>query len=137
MEIIVIEGASNTGKTTTMWEILDILSPGGSRSPNFHLFGTTPFRDDFEEIISGYKSLKIALYSAGDNSNELAKAVRRFAAAGCDVLICPLSTGNPKINANKAINSFVNRRHPKTFTSTLSLQRSTNIADAKTIIGLI
>ncbi|WMC07179.1 hypothetical protein [Elizabethkingia anophelis] len=137
MKIIVIEGKPNIGKTTTMWEILDILSPGGVRSPSFHLYGTTPYKDDFEEIISGYRSLKIALYSIGDYSNALAKAIRKFHTTGCDVLICPLSTNTPKINARKAINSFVNIKHPKIFESNPSLQKGVNIVDANAVIALI
>lgn len=139
MRIIVLEGMPNKGKTTTIWLVRDLLLAAGGLATAFKIYGTPPrpYIDDFEDIIENYKSLKIGVYSSGDYSNDLAAAVRRFSSLGCDVLICALSINNPKINANKAINSFVNRRITKTVEPNKSLQPVVNNTDANTIFSLI
>lgn len=141
MRIIVLEGMPNTGKTHTMWLLRDILiSPangGVSTALTIYGSGTISPKNDFEDIIVNYKSLKLGIYSQGDYSNYLSAAIRRFAGTGCDVLICTLSLNTPKINASKTINRHINTRVPKTVEPIATLQLPANTADANTIFSMI
>ena len=141
MRIIVLQGMPNTGKTSTIWLVRDLLSPPNNNgiSTNFIIYGNQQrmYLDDFEDIIINYKSLKIGVYSAGDYSNNLASAVREFARLRCDVLVCALSTNNAKVRANNALSQFNVNRINKTIAPNATAQLTTNTADAQTIFNLI
>jgi hypothetical protein len=141
MRIIVLEGMPNKGKTHTMWLLRDILTSlaigGVSTALTIYGSGIVSPKNDFEDIIINYKSLKIGIYSQGDYSNYLASEIRKFEKLGCDVLVCTLSLNTLKINANKAINRFSNTRVPKTVEPIKALQINANNADASAIFSLI
>lgn len=135
MEIIVLEGLPNKGKTETIGIVYDLVINAKGVSQGRSQVGSDP--RDFEDIVTGYKSKKIAFYSAGDQSNFLANAVRKYAAAKCDLLICALSLNGSKLNANKAINKHVNTRVPKTIEPNPNLRSKVNNADAQKIYAMI
>ncbi|MUV04606.1 hypothetical protein GN157_12890 [Flavobacterium rakeshii] len=135
MEIIVLEGLPNKGKTETIGIVYDLVINAKGVSQGKSQIGKDP--RDFEDIVTGYKSKKIAFYSAGDQSNFLANAVRKYAAAKCDLLICALSLNGRKVNANKAINKYVNTRVPKTVESNPKLRTQVNNSDAQRIFTMI
>ena len=82
MRIIVLEGMPNKGKTHTMWLLRDILTSlaigGVSTALTIYGSGIVSPKNDFEDIIINYKSLKIGIYSQGDYSNYLASEIRKF-----------------------------------------------------------
>lgn len=134
MDIIVLQGLSNTGKTTTINLTYDIVLQNGGVSMNRKPLGGDP--NDFWDIVS-YQNSKVAFFSIGDNSTELAKAVHNFNKMGYDKMICSLSNGIPKKRANNALNLHNTTRINKTVTPNTSLQNQTNITDAQTIFNLI
>lgn len=140
MRIIVLQGMPNTGKTSTLWLVRDLLlNNSGSSIPNeFSIFGNnpTPYKDDFKDIIL-FNSLTVAIYSTGDYSTLLANAIYDYNRKGCDVLICALSTNTAKVRANNALNQFNSTRINKTIAPIATAELATNTADAQTIFNLI
>jgi hypothetical protein len=138
MRIIVLEGLSNRGKTSTIWHVRDLLLNNMAIENSIHVYGTNPtyYVDDFLSIFD-YNGKKVGVFSMGDNSTILAQEIYNFASQNCDVVVCALSTGTPKVRANKAINNFPNQRIPKTISPNASAELVTNTADAQTIFNLI
>ncbi len=135
MELIVLEGLSNTGKTTTVGLLYEILLANGGTSTNKELLGGDP--NDFSDIVVDYKNLKIAIFTMGDNSTEISKAIVRYNNLGCDFFICSLSTGTPKIRANNRINQYQNTRIQKTLSSQNISETQANNNDANRMFLLI
>ncbi|MDI5950274.1 hypothetical protein [Flavobacterium yafengii] len=135
MEIIVLEGFSNTGKTTTIGILYNLLLSNGGISTNKQALGRDP--NDFSDIVINYKNLKIGIFSMGDNSTAISQGIVNFNNQNCDVFICSLSTGTPKVRANNRINRFQNIRIPKTIASQNITENQANNNDANRLFGLI
>jgi len=135
MDIIVLQGLPNKGKTETISLAYDIVQNNGGISTNRTQVGNDP--RDFEDILTNYKSKTIAFYSAGDNSTELSQAIWKYSVANCDLMVCALSTDTVKIRANKAINVHNPTRLNKTTTPIVSQFQVVNAVDAQTIFSLI
>lgn len=145
MKIIVLEGKSRRGKTSTMWILRDKLINGGGHSvpQSFILKGSKMNFDDFEETIF-YNNQQVTLISMGDYSNILAQRIHHYFNNGSQVLIFTLSNGykntpSLKINARNAINTYspLLPFYQKTVDFNSSSQVRTNEADAIVLQGLI
>lgn len=135
MEIIVLEGFSNTGKTTTIGLLYNLLLSNGGISTNKQALGGDP--NDFSDIVINYKNLKIGIFSMGDNSTAISQGIVNFNNQNCDVFICSLSTETPKVRANNRISRFQNTRIPKTIASQNITENQANNNDANRLFGLI
>lgn len=135
MRIIVLEGLPNKGKTATLNILHKLLLQNGGVSTNKSPLGGDP--NDFSDIVTNYKSLKIAFYTMGDFSNYISKAIQDYDSQKCDIFICALSTTPYKVNANKRINRYQNIRVPKTISNTVNQHRLDNSNDASYLFSLI
>jgi molybdopterin-guanine dinucleotide biosynthesis protein len=92
MKIIVLEGETNTGKTTTLGVVFVELHIKGGKVINFnHL--ETPSGMDFEAVLAypaNEKMLKVAIYSEGDNIRHCNAAISKYS-PNMDVLIIAYS----------------------------------------------
>ncbi len=88
-KIIVLYGASHTGKTSTIVDVYDTINPSKT-SPTRKQVGINPL--DFEDIIN-YNGHTIAFLSAGDNRDTVGKAVDKFDSAKCDIMITAYNSG--------------------------------------------
>ena len=98
MKIIVLEGSTNTGKTTTMGVVFVALHMNGWKVNTFTPLDT-PSGMDFEAVLdypnpaAGVgKTQQVAMYSKGDNINDCNKAINRYSRQNMDVLIIAYST---------------------------------------------
>lgn len=135
MRIIVLQGTPNTGKTSTLNLVYDMLVPnGGGVSTNRQPLGGDP--NDFSDIVVR-EMQQIAFFTMGDYSTYLANAIYDYDRQGCDVLVCALSTNTAKVRANNALNQFNVTRINKTITPNATAELATNTVDAQTIFNLI
>lgn len=135
MQIIVLKGNSNTGKTITLNLVYDIfLQRGATLISDKQTIGN-PKQNDFEVIVE-WKSKKIGFFTMGDYSTYLANAIYRYEELDCDILICAISTNTPKVKANKALNAprFNTIFIDKEVVEDEKLQMNSNRSDADKII---
>lgn len=136
MRIIVLEGPSNKGKTTTINLIYDIILYHEGNPTDKQQLGNAP--KDFKDIVTNYMNQKIAFFSMGDYSNELVNAINNYYnKEKCDLLICALSTDTEKIKANAALDNFKTTRINKTVASEQDLQCRANVLDSLIILELV
>lgn len=136
MRIIVLQGMPNTGKTTTLNLVYDlIVRPTGiSISTNRQPLGSDP--NDFSDIVLRGNQ-RIAFYTMGDYSNHLANAILNYSRQNCDVMVCALSTNTLKVRANNMLNKFNTTKINKTIASAQITEQQANNTDAQTIFILI
>ncbi len=86
MKIVILSGQSSCGKTTTLNQVYDFISPTEKNviKPKTKLGGDP---NDFECIIQ-YKDKTIAFFTMGDYSCYLIEAFEKYAKKHCDFLIC-------------------------------------------------
>jgi hypothetical protein len=94
MEIIMLSGATDKGKTTTLHMVYDSidLAPEDIIEPKKLLGNEENDPNDFECIIRYKDKLSIAFYTMGDYSGDLMDAFDRYNTK-CDYLICACNTG--------------------------------------------
>lgn len=137
MRIIVLQGKPNSGKTTTIWYVRDLILQNGGNSMRFNVFGEqVHYKDDFSEKIV-FNNLNIGIFSMGDLSNDLSQAIYDFANKGFDLVICALSLHGSKKRANQAINTYEAVRVDKTIENNRDLRKQVNLSDAQAIFNLI
>ncbi len=134
MRIIVLQGMPNNGKTTTINLVWNMLCTNGGVSTNRQPYGGDP--NDFMDTIL-WNNLRIGILSMGDMSTPISHEIWNFNNQKCDVVICALSTNNPQVRANNAINSFTNTRLNKTIANAQLSEQQANTSDAQTIYNLI
>jgi thymidylate kinase len=134
MKIIVLQGMPNTGKTTTINFVWDVLCANGAISTNRQPYGGDP--NDFIDTVL-WNNLRIGILSMGDMSTYIAKEIKNFNNQECDVVICALSINDRKVIANNTINSFTNTRIDKTIANVQLSEQQANTTDAQTICNLI
>ena len=93
--IIVLYGASSTGKTSTIVDVYDAIKPT-EKGPYYRPVGKES--KDFEDVVS-YKGQNIAFFSAGDEREVVANAVDRYASK-CDILIIAYNSGIKYLSAS-------------------------------------
>ncbi len=137
MKIIVLKGNSNIGKTTTLNIVYDNLINQGGLSTNRQTIGN-PNQNDFSDIVD-WKNKKIAFYTMGDYSTYLKEAIYCYEKQKCDILVCAISTNNPKVRANKALNEprFNTNVVNKQVSSIKANENSYNQSDSNIIINLL
>lgn len=135
MRIIVLEGPSNKGKTTTIGLVYEIILHHGGNPTVKQQLGNDP--KDFKDIVTNYMNKKIGFFSMGDYSNELADAINYYAEENCDLLICALSIGEPQIRANNRLDNFKTTRINKTVVSDVATECRVNVMDSLIILGLV
>jgi hypothetical protein len=135
MDILVLQGLPNKGKTTTIGLVYDLVINSGGVSTKRQTLGGDP--KDFSDIVTGFKNKEIAFFSMGDNSTELALAIYNYNRQNCDLIICALSTGTAKVRANNAINKFNATRFNKRIAANPSLENQANVIDASIIFYTI
>lgn len=134
MKIIVLEGRGNEGKTPTLNVLYyDIIAEGAIMSNRLPLGGDA---NDFESI-GDFNGEKIAIYTMGDFSSILRKAINNYNAMGVDILICAINTNSKMKWTNSTINRFNNFRHKKTTTTKLTNRSAVNRADASILFSLV
>lgn len=134
MRIIVLQGLSKQGKTSTLNIVHEIILNHGGVSINRRGYGGD--RNDFIDTVL-YNNLRIGILSMGDQSTPIAKEIWNFYNHNCDLVICALSTGTPKVRANNALNHFNATRIQKTIAPNVNAELAVNTADAQTIFNLI
>ncbi|MFG0591009.1 hypothetical protein ACF8C4_07730 [Myroides odoratimimus] len=135
MRIIVLQGMPDTGKTSTLNLVYNMLVPNGGGTPtNRQPLGGGP--NDFSDIVIR-SNQRIAFYTMGDYSTYLANAIYDYDRQGCDVLVCALSTNTAKVRANTALNLFSATRINKTIAPNATAKLAINTADAQTIFNLL
>jgi hypothetical protein len=135
MEIIVLEGLPDTGKSTTIGLVHSLLLKNGGTSTNKQPLGGDP--KDFSDIVINYKKLKIVIFTMGDNSTAISQAIQNYQNQNCDFFICSLSTGTPKTRANNRINRFNNTRFTKSIASQMLTESQANNNDANNIFNIL
>lgn len=134
MQIIVLRGKSNKGKTTTLNFVYDMISNmGANLIDHKETLGKNPY--DFKSVVK-FNGKKIAFFTMGDYSQRLVEAIYGYEKLNCDILICAISTNNRKVRANKALNELRFNTIPieKQVSEDKKLQMSLNQSDADEII---
>lgn len=136
MQLIILEGPSRKGKTTTLHLLFDILQKKGASiiESKQSLGGAS---GDYEVILN-YKGYKIGLYTMGDYSNPLSKAISKYHKEHkCDYFIFALSTDTKKVNANNKIAKYDHSRHLKNTSIHKTDHETLNKKDAEYLLSLI
>lgn len=134
MRIIVLQGLSNQGKTSTINILYNMILDHGGVSTNRCTYGGDV--NDFIDTVL-YKNQKIGILSMGDMSTPIAKEIWNFNNIKCDLVICALSTNTTKVRANNALNHFNAHRVNKTIAPNRNIEIVINTDDALTIYNLI
>lgn len=90
MKIIVLDGKSHSGKTTTLTDVFYQIAPKGTPK----IRGNS--NKDFEAVFS-YKNKKIALCTGGDTIKYIGDSIKKYAQQKIDVLI--IARNNEKKNS--------------------------------------
>jgi hypothetical protein len=135
MRVIVLQEIPNTGKTSTLNLVYNMMIPnGGGVSTNRLPLGGDP--NDFSDIVVR-AAQRIAFFTMGDYSTYLANAIYGYDRQNCDVLVCALSSNTAKLRANNALNAFSATRINKTIAVNSTAELAANSADAQIIFNLI
>lgn len=135
MRILVLQGMPDTGKTSTLNLVYDMLVQNGGVSTNRQVIGN-PAQNDFSDIVQ-WNNQRIAFFTMGDYSTYLANAIYDYHNRNCDVLVCALSTNTAKIRANNALNKLNATRIDKTIAPNQNAELATNTADAQIVINAL
>jgi hypothetical protein len=97
MKIIMLEGGTNTGKTTTMGMVFVALHMNGGTMNNFTAVQSPmDFEADFDYPVRG-KTQKVAIYSKGDNIKHCNAAINKYSQLNMDTLIIAYSTKSTRL----------------------------------------
>ncbi len=132
MDLIVLKGNSDVGKTTTINIVYQLLlTKGYKQVPNcFQDLGNGDFLDVIENGIQ-----KVGIVSQGDyaiGSYSVGNHLFTLQNAGSNKAICACTNGKPKII--NAINKYTHTSINKTSQTNVSLQRIDNNYDALKIM---
>lgn len=134
MKIIVLNGGTSTGKTTTMGVVFVALHMNGGKVNNFTALKTPSGMDfdaDFDYPHEG-KPLKVAIYSKGDSLTDCNNAISKYSST-MDILIIAYSKQTPlTIPAGDILVPV-----QKTFVSSKTSEVQANANDGYQIISLI
>ena len=86
MKIIVLDGESNSGKTTTLTDVFNKIAPKGTPK------NAGISNKDFEAVFS-YKNKKIALCTGGDITKYIDERIEKYNKQKVDILIIAHNKG--------------------------------------------
>ena len=130
MEIIMLSGDGECGKSTTLNLVYDSINP---QSADIIAEKTTignPVNMDFECIIR-YKGRTVAFYTMGDYSTDLTGAFKRYNDWPCDVLVCACN-----IKFTHPYQEIENYMHI-VLSKTMPLNNQSNEIDKRRILQLL
>ena len=134
MRILVLTGISNSGKSTTLNLLYNMIIPNIGQSLNNRIILGDPIQNDFSETLSYHNEI-VEFYTMGDYPQKLRIAIRNAAIRNTNVFICACSRlDNGLINElQKHRTAFIS----KTLTVVGTQQLVFNTADAQMIFNLI
>lgn len=88
--LIVLEGVSNSGKTTTLNEVYNMLTTTFPQNP--HIVDEARNPDDHLLVMRGRAGRLTALHTAGDDANLIVRSFRAAECHGCEGLVMAVST---------------------------------------------
>ena len=134
MRILVLTGISNSGKSTTLNLLYNMIIPNIGQSLNNRIILGDPIQNDFSETLSYHNEI-VEFYTMGDYPQKLRIAIRNAAFRNTNVFICACSRlDNGLINElQKHRTAFIS----KTLTVVGTQQLVFNTADAQMIFNLI
>jgi deoxyxylulose-5-phosphate synthase len=126
-------GGHSCGKSTTLNEVYGMLMSNHAISTNKQPLGGN--KKDFSDIVL-YKNKKVAIFTMGDCSRDVVKAMKDYSNQGIDDLVCACNDRfvRPLNQINKYANSVIIR---KTVAATAIAQPAANSTDANQIFSLI
>jgi thymidylate kinase len=134
MRIIVLHGMSNTGKSTTLNLLYNMLVPALAQSHNNRVVLGNPVQNDFSETIT-YNNEMVEFFTMGDHPKKIELAIRKASYQKINVFICACSRHTPSL-----VSTFQRHRTvfvAKTFTVIHHQQMAFNTADAQTLLNMI
>ncbi len=135
--IIALRGKGNSGKSTTIRLLYDLLSQNSYQliSSNFHVNG-----GDFIAVFSK-KGKLIGVTSSGDTYDLVHDRLQDLVNANCNICVCACRTfDRVPPGTNAAVIEFTNYRNQfveKTHNGNAATQQITNMNDAQTLLSLI
>jgi hypothetical protein len=139
LKIIALQGKGNSGKTTSI-KILDniLLNNNYTPVPNMRQTHGKDFLDIYVHSIS---KLKVGITSSGDTYDLVKNRLQDLVNAKCDICICACRTfdRNPPgtVAATKSFINYTNIYLPKTFSLTNTQELNDNVSDAMKLFNLI
>ena len=89
MNIFALQGPSNTGKSTTLIELLELLE---QKYPNATVTDLAGGTKDVNVIVHPVNGLRIGIESQGDPHSRLQHSLLHFQDVACDIVFCACRT---------------------------------------------
>ncbi len=139
MKIIALQGKGNSGKTTSIKILHNImLSNNYTQIQNMRQNHGNDFLDIY---INSITKLKVGITSSGDTYDLVSDRLQDLVNAKCDVCICACRTFDRKppgtVAATKKFTGYKNIYLPKTYSSTSTQEVIDNTSDANKLFNLI
>ena len=139
MKIIALQGKGNSGKTTTIKILHDIMLQNNySQIPNMRQNHGNDFLDIYIHPVS---NLKVGITSSGDTYDLVNDRLQDLVNEKCDVCICACRTFDRKppgtVAATKNFTGYKNIYLPKTYSATVAHEVVDNTSDANKLFNLI
>jgi ABC-type multidrug transport system ATPase subunit len=134
MRIIILTGMSNTGKSTTLNLLYNLIVPKiGVSHGNRAVLGN-PIQSDFSETIN-YQTDLLEFYTMGDYPQKLRLAIQHASKRNINIFICACSKLDSKLIHELQLHrtAFIS----KSISVNTMQQITFNTADAITILNLI
>jgi ABC-type transport system involved in cytochrome bd biosynthesis fused ATPase/permease subunit len=134
MRIIVLTGISNSGKSTTLNLLYNMIVPNLGQSQNNRVVLGNPIQNDFSETLTYHNEI-VEFFTMGDYPQPLRIAIRNAANRNTNVFICACSRLDNRLiqELQKHRTAFIS----KSVTINNLQELAFNTADAQTIFNLI
>lgn len=132
--IIALRGAGETGKSTTIGKLRDLLTQHGYRETWY-----VPAGGDFLAVFTK-EGKKIGVTSSGDTYDLVADRLTDMVNDGCEICVCACRSYDRGRGTNTAIAEFTNYRHQfvqKTVDRNPATQDRTNDTDAQRLFSTV
>jgi len=130
--IIALRGKGNTGKSTTIKHLFQLMLSSGFSEVDGN-YGR--FNDFWSVLIKSEK--KVGLTSLGDSYRALKPKIDKLKSAKCKVIVCACRSEGQTIELLENQNGFYVEYIEKTIESSKSKQSQSNFADAQEIFKRI
>jgi len=98
MEIIMLKGKSNSGKTAVLHLVHEILVADKAKPTRVEHVGAEDHRD-FSDMLR-YRRKRIMVFTMGDDEERILEAIREaLHVKDCHFLVCACNTGNARVAA--------------------------------------